>query len=99
MENLVELERNIQTLYDEVLRPLAKRTEFELPMSQKDAPGVPTVLFLGNHSSGKSSFINYLVEADVQDLGIAGQDFKLGLGCNDAEAAPTFDTPNHTHAR
>ena len=36
---------------------------------------LPYVLFLGNHSSGKSSFINYLLgDAPVQDAGIAPTD-------------------------
>ena len=37
--------------------------------------GVPCMLFLGNHSSGKSSLINWLVGGDaVQDIGLAPTD-------------------------
>lgn len=36
--------------------------------------GTPMVLFAGNHSSGKSTFINGLVGADVQDTGVAPTD-------------------------
>ena len=37
--------------------------------------GVPCMLFLGNHSSGKSSLINWLVGGDaVQDVGLAPTD-------------------------
>lgn len=74
MENLSQLERRVQAIYDKTLLPLAKRTAFELPMSQKDATGLPTVLFLGNHSSGKSSFINLLIENNVQKTGLAPTD-------------------------
>jgi GTPase SAR1 family protein len=71
MEELVQLERKIQALYDNDLAPLAGRFEFELPTSAKDATGAPNVLFLGNHSSGKSSFINYLIQSEVQKTGLA----------------------------
>ena len=37
--------------------------------------GVPCMLFLGNHSSGKSSLVNWLVGGDaVQDVGLAPTD-------------------------
>lgn len=71
MEELVQLERKIQSLYDDDLAPLASRFEFELPTSARDATGAPNVLFLGNHSSGKSSFINYLIQSEVQKTGLA----------------------------
>ncbi len=71
MEELVQLERKIQSLYDDDLAPLASRFEFELPTSAKEATGAPNVLFLGNHSSGKSSFINYLIQSEVQKTGLA----------------------------
>ena len=34
----------------------------------------PVVLLLGNHSSGKSSFINYVLGRDVQTTGVAPTD-------------------------
>ena len=34
----------------------------------------PIVLLLGNHSSGKSSFINYLVKRKIQSTGVAPTD-------------------------
>jgi GTPase SAR1 family protein len=74
MDELVKLERKIQTIYDDSLLPLAGSLAFELPTSEKDATGLPSVLFLGNHSSGKSSFINYLVDTDLQKTGLAPTD-------------------------
>lgn len=74
MEDLLWLEREVQAVYDRTLQPLAKRLAIELPVSGKDAAGLPTVLFLGNHSSGKSSFINYLIQAEIQKTGLAPTD-------------------------
>jgi hypothetical protein len=74
MDDLLWLEREVQAVYDRTLHPLAKRLAVELPVSGKDAPGLPTVLFLGNHSSGKSSFINHLIQAEIQKTGLAPTD-------------------------
>jgi hypothetical protein len=74
MEELVQLERKVQSIYEEVLGPLAQRTAFELDMSGRDPVGQPSVLFLGNHSSGKSSFINYLIGTELQKTGLAPTD-------------------------
>jgi GTPase SAR1 family protein len=74
MDDLLWLEREVQAVYDRTLQPLAQRLAMELPVSGKDAPGLPTVLFLGNHSSGKSSFINALIGAEVQKTGLAPTD-------------------------
>jgi hypothetical protein len=74
MDDLLWLEREVQAVYDRTLHPLAHRLAVELPVSGKDAAGLPTVLFLGNHSSGKSSFINYLIQAEIQKTGLAPTD-------------------------
>ncbi len=37
----------------------------------------PLVLLLGNHSSGKSSFINHILKTKVQDCGVAPTDDKF----------------------
>lgn len=34
-----------------------------------DTVNIPTVLVLGNHSSGKSTFINYMLGQEVQKTG------------------------------
>jgi GTPase SAR1 family protein len=74
MDNLVGLERAIAAVYQRTLDPIAGRLAFDLPNRGADAAGLPTVLFLGNHSSGKSSFINYLIQAEVQKTGLAPTD-------------------------
>jgi len=74
MDDLVKLERNVRSIYARKLSLLASRFRFDLPVSDKDVPGSPRVLFLGNHSSGKSSFINYIAGADIQEYGMAPTD-------------------------
>ena len=74
MDDLLKLERNVRSIYARKLSLLASRYRFNLPVSDKDVPGSPRVLFLGNHSSGKSSFINYIAGADIQETGMAPTD-------------------------
>ena len=74
MDDLLKLERSVRSIYATTLSMLASRYRFNLPISNKDVPGSPRVLFLGNHSSGKSSFINYIAEADIQESGMAPTD-------------------------
>ena len=74
MADLVDLERKIQRIYDGVLRELADWYSWPLPRGFGQTTGWPTVLLLGNHSSGKSSFINYLLDQEVQKTGLAPVD-------------------------
>jgi hypothetical protein len=74
MDDLVGLERSIAGIYQRTLRPVADAVAFDLPNQGVQAAGLPMVLFLGNHSSGKSSFINHLVQADLQKTGLAPTD-------------------------
>src|SRR6056297_3472042 len=58
---------------EDLLRPIADK--FGYPIGQKNfAAGLPTVLCLGNHSSGKSTFINHLAGQAIQDTGVAPTD-------------------------
>lgn len=41
---------------------------------QDQSTALPFVLFVGNHSSGKSSFINYILQRNVQTAGVAPTD-------------------------
>ena len=67
-------DEGIQRLYARH-RALADRFCYTFRRSTVSPNSLPYVLFLGNHSSGKSSFINYLLEGDsVQDVGIAPTD-------------------------
>jgi hypothetical protein len=74
MDDLLKLERNVRSIYARKLSLLASRYRFNLPVNDKDAPGSPRVLFVGNHSSGKSSFINYIAGVDIQESGMAPTD-------------------------
>jgi GTPase SAR1 family protein len=74
MDNLVGLERDIAGVYQRTLQPIGERLGFDLPDRGMQTAGLPTVLFLGNHSSGKSSFINHLIGAELQKTGLAPTD-------------------------
>jgi hypothetical protein len=56
---------------EEILDPFSVRFGFERSPSSGEQKGDPMVLVLGNHSSGKSTFINYMIGADVQKTGLA----------------------------
>lgn len=45
-----------------------------LEKSSDKAPLLPFVLLLGNHSSGKSSFANYVLGRPIQTAGVAPTD-------------------------
>ena len=67
-------DEGVQRLYARH-RALADRFCYTFRRSTVSPNSLPYVLFLGNHSSGKSSFINYLLEGNsVQDVGIAPTD-------------------------
>lgn len=67
-------EENFQRLYARH-RALADRYCYTYRRATVSPNSPPYVLFLGNHSSGKSSFINHLMGgASVQDVGIAPTD-------------------------
>ena len=54
---------------------LAKAYHYGFSRTAVTKNGVPCMIFLGNHSSGKSSLINWLVGGDpVQDVGLAPTD-------------------------
>ena len=54
---------------------LAKAYHYNFSRTTVTKNGVPCMIFLGNHSSGKSSLINWLVGGDaVQDVGLAPTD-------------------------
>ncbi len=70
----ISLDEDVQRLYARN-RALADRFCYTFRRSTVSPNSPPYVLFLGNHSSGKSSFINYLLEGgSVQDVGIAPTD-------------------------
>lgn len=74
MTDYKQLDQKAKELYQSVLQPLADRLAFELPQQNEKAVRRPTALFLGNHSSGKSSFINHLLGSEIQKTGLAPTD-------------------------
>ncbi|CAE7235657.1 EHD2 [Symbiodinium natans] len=70
-----EFRRVVKFLQDVLLIPIDVRMPgrpFEYDMHS--FPFTPMVLVIGNHSSGKSTFINKLLGKDVQDTGVAPTD-------------------------
>jgi len=64
----------VKFLYRESVDPMADKFAFEKRPDEGEIAGAPTVLFLGNHSSGKSTFINHLLGGAIQKTGLAPTD-------------------------
>jgi energy-coupling factor transporter ATP-binding protein EcfA2 len=64
----------IREFYNDPLDPLAKQFMFRRPPTVGELRRPPQVLMLGNHSSGKSTFINHLLGVEVQKTGVAPTD-------------------------
>ena len=66
IQSCYELRKSIQDLND----------KYKGPLEEKNAKNTlfPFVFLLGNHSSGKSSFINYVLGKKVQVAGVAPTD-------------------------
>jgi GTPase SAR1 family protein len=54
--------------------PIQKRLLFQGRPSEAALKDTPMILMLGNHSSGKSSFINHFVAEEIQQTGMAPTD-------------------------
>ena len=64
----------IREFYSDPLDPLAKQFMFRRPPTVGELRRPPQVLMLGNHSSGKSTFVNHLLGIEVQKTGVAPTD-------------------------
>ncbi len=71
---LADIASSAQRFYREAISPVAGRFSFPTAPTAGEISGPPTVLLLGNHSSGKSTFINFLLGAGVQKTGLAPTD-------------------------
>ncbi|WPL16960.1 putative GTPase [Thiorhodovibrio winogradskyi] len=69
-----EFANRIRDYYEDPLAPLAKQFMFRRPPTVGELRRPPQVLLLGNHSSGKSTFVNHLLGDDVQKTGVAPTD-------------------------
>jgi len=63
--------QQIQEFFRQTIDPLRERLMFTQRPSDGSLRGDSMVLFVGNHSSGKSTFINHLLGADIQETGMA----------------------------
>lgn len=59
--------------------PINDRVSGPLDRNADIFPALPLVFLLGNHSSGKSSFINYVLDRKIQDCGVAPTDDKFTI--------------------
>ena len=66
IEECLKMRSDLQPMNDLVRGPLDKQ-------SAKNTM-LPFVFLLGNHSSGKSSFVNYVFQRKVQTAGVAPTD-------------------------
>jgi hypothetical protein len=66
IDECLDIRKSVQELNDRVKGPLEKS-------SQKNTM-LPFVFLLGNHSSGKSSFANYVCQRKIQTAGVAPTD-------------------------
>ena len=70
----VEYEKRVAKLYRR-FAPVARRYHYTFSRPSVTVGGTPGILFLGNHSSGKSSLVNELLGGSaVQDTGVAPTD-------------------------
>ncbi len=71
MEDYADMMREY---YSDPIDPLAKQFMFRRPPTVGELRRPPQVLMLGNHSSGKSTFVNHLLGVEVQKTGVAPTD-------------------------
>ena len=64
----------IREFYRDPLDPIATQFSFRRPPTVGELQRPPQVLLLGNHSSGKSTFVNFLLGGGVQKTGVAPTD-------------------------
>ncbi|KAH9255760.1 hypothetical protein BASA81_006154 [Batrachochytrium salamandrivorans] len=69
-----EIARETLSLTRDVLLPLNEQFVGPLSRRMDERIPLPVVLVIGNHSSGKSTFINYCVQQRVQESGVAPTD-------------------------
>jgi hypothetical protein len=68
-----EIINQCSQLYDSLSKLNEKLGGVAIPTSSPHT-SLPFCLLVGNHSSGKSSFINYMLQRDIQKAGVAPTD-------------------------
>ena len=71
---LAPIATRIEDIYRRAVDPLGERFAYPRAPHAGEIGGPPLVLIVGNHSSGKSSFINHLLGDAVQTTGLAPTD-------------------------
>jgi GTPase SAR1 family protein len=69
-----EVVQKINQFLAESVDPIQRRFLFQGRPSEATLNDTPMILMIGNHSSGKSSFINYFIRQDIQLTGMAPTD-------------------------
>ena len=74
MTNILKIEERLNKCLHERIMPVSRGLHVGWPNLPTQLAKQAQVLFLGNHSSGKSSFINHLLGENLQDTGMAPTD-------------------------
>ncbi|CAJ1025265.1 putative 50S ribosome-binding GTPase/Dynamin family [Leishmania shawi] len=93
-----DIEGELQTLRSSYLEPYDDVYRFLTPFKST----TPMVMFLGNHSSGKSTLINYLSGCEIQETGVAPTDdgftvIKRGTCDMDADGPSVVSNPSYQY--
>lgn len=70
---------NISKIHKDDLEPLNEKVLGPISRFTNETTKYPFVFLLGNHSSGKSTFINYVLGRDIQHCGVAPTDDSFTL--------------------
>jgi hypothetical protein len=65
-----------------MVQELSDRVKGPLNIENDRSTFLPMIFLLGNHSSGKSSFINFVMGRDIQQCGVAPTDDKFTVICS-----------------
>lgn len=74
LESTAQIEKKTNSIAENILLPLSERCRGPIDINITNKIPAPSILLLGNHSSGKSSFINYILEEEIQQTGVAPTD-------------------------
>eukprot|EP01061_Rhynchopus_euleeides_P004397 TRINITY_DN1364_c0_g1_i1.p1 TRINITY_DN1364_c0_g1~~TRINITY_DN1364_c0_g1_i1.p1 ORF type:complete len:480 (+),score=223.17 TRINITY_DN1364_c0_g1_i1:42-1481(+) len=93
-----ELETSVKTIMRDIVQPLDHWNLYGNVLMNK--PSAPMVLLLGNHSAGKSTFINTLLGDKVQATGVAPTDdgftlIKRGAATHEEDGPTLVGTHSH----